>query len=125
LLDVGGEEFIIDLLFYRLKLRCYVVVELKAGKFKPEHLGQLGFYLAAVDRKVRNEHDNPIIGLLLCKSRNKVVTEYALGDKSQPMGVVEYKLAQSLPAELQTSLPSIERIKRELAGLDDQGNHRN
>jgi predicted nuclease of restriction endonuclease-like (RecB) superfamily len=124
LLDVGGEEFFIDLLFYHLKLRCYVVVELKAGKFKPEHLGQLGFYLTAVDRQVRNEHDNPTIGLLLCKSRNKVVAEYALGDKSQPMGVVEYKLAQSLPAELQTSLPSIEQIERELAGMDDERNHR-
>lgn len=124
LLDVGGEEFFIDLLFYHLKLRCYVVVELKAGKFKPEHLGQLGFYLTAVDRQVRNEHDNPTIGLLLCKSRNKVVAEYALGDKSQPMGVVEYKLAQSLPAELQTSLPSIEQIERELAGMDDEANHR-
>lgn len=121
LLDVGGEEFFIDLLFYHLKLRCYIVVELKAGKFKPEHLGQLGFYLTAVDRQVKNEHDNPTIGLLLCKSRNKVVAEYALGDKSQPMGIAEYKLAQSLPAELQTNLPSIERIERELAGIADEG----
>jgi hypothetical protein len=94
---------------------------LKAGKFKPEHLGQLGFYLTAVDRQVKNEHDNPTIGLLLCKSRNKVVAEYALGDKSQPMGIAEYKLAQSLPAELQTNLPSIEQIERELAGIDDEG----
>lgn len=124
LLDVGGEEFFIDLLFYHLKLRCYVVVELKAGKFKPEHLGQLSFYLTAVDRQVRDEHDNPTIGLLLCKSRNKVVAEYALGDKSQPMGVVEYKLAQSLPDELQTSLPSIEQIERELAAMDAEGNSR-
>lgn len=85
LLDVGGDEFFIDLLFYHLKLRCYVVIELKAGKFKPEHLGQLGFYLTAVDRQVKNEHDNPTIGLLLCKSRNKVVAEYALGDNAQPM----------------------------------------
>ena len=121
LLDVGGEEFFIDLLFCHLKLRCYVVVELKAGKFKPEHLGQLGFYLTAVDRQVRNEHDNPTIGLLLCKSRNKVVAEYALGDKTQPMGVVEYKLAQSLPIEMQSSLPSIEQIEQELAGMDDEG----
>lgn len=121
LLDVGGEEFFIDLLFYHLKLRCYVVVELKAGKFKPEHLGQLGFYLTAVDRQVRSGEDNPTIGLLLCKSKNKVVAEYALGDKSQPMGIAEYKLAQSLPAELQTSLPSIEQIERELTGMDDGG----
>jgi predicted nuclease of restriction endonuclease-like (RecB) superfamily len=115
LLDVGGDEFFIDLLFYHLKLRCYVVIELKGGKFKPEHLGQLGFYMTAVDRQVKSEHDNPTIGLLLCKTKNKVVAEYALGDKSQPMGIAEYKLLASLPAELQTSLPSIEQIESELA----------
>lgn len=118
LLDVGGDDFFIDLLFYHLKLRCYVVIELKGGKFKPEHLGQLGFYLTAVDRQIKSEHDNPTIGLLLCKSKNKVVAEYALGDKTQPMGIAEYKLLESLPAELQTSLPSIEQIERELAGDD-------
>lgn len=116
LLDVGGDEFFIDLLFYHLKLRCYVVIELKGGKFKPEHLGQLGFYLTAVDRQLKNEQDNPTIGLLLCKSKNKVVAEYALGDKSQPMGIAEYKLAESLPLEWQTSLPSIEQLERELTG---------
>jgi predicted nuclease of restriction endonuclease-like (RecB) superfamily len=116
LLDVGGDEFFIDLLFYHLKLRCYVVIELKGGKFKPEHLGQLGFYMTAMDRQVKSEHDNPTIGLLLCKSKNKIVAEYALGDKTQPMGIAEYKLLESLPAELQTSLPSIEQLERELAG---------
>lgn len=115
-LEVGGEEFFIDLLFYHLKLRCYVVIELKAGKFKPDHLGQLSFYLTAVDRQVKNEHDSPTIGLLLCKSHNKVVAEYALGDKSQPMGIAEYKLLQSLPEALRTSLPTIEQIERELGG---------
>ena len=114
LLDVGGEEFFIDLLFYHLKLRCYVVIELKAGKFKPEHLGQLGFYLTAVDRQVKAEQDNPTIGLLLCKSKNKVVAEYALGDKGHPMGIAEYKLMDSLPEPLQTSLPTIEEIEKEL-----------
>jgi predicted nuclease of restriction endonuclease-like (RecB) superfamily len=118
LLDVGGDEFFVDLLFYHLKLRCYVVIELKGGKFKPEHLGQLGFYLTAMDRQVKSEHDNPTIGLLLCKSKNKIVAEYALGDKTQPMGIAEYKLLESLPAELQSSLPSIEQIEREL-GSDD------
>ncbi len=117
LLDVGGEEFFIDLLFYHLKLRCYVVIELKAGKFKPEHLGQLGFYLTAVDRQVKSEQDNPTIGLLLCKSKNQVVAEYALGDKSQPMGIAEYKLMASLPEPLQTSLPSIEQIENELKDI--------
>jgi predicted nuclease of restriction endonuclease-like (RecB) superfamily len=118
LLDVGGDEFFVDLLFYHLKLRCYVVIELKGGKFKPEHLGQLGFYLTAVDRQVKSEIDNPTIGLLLCKSKNKIVAEYALSDKTQPMGVAEYKLLESLPPELQTSLPSIEQIERELTGDD-------
>ncbi len=117
LLDVGGEEFFIDLLFYHLKLRCYVVIELKAGKFKPEHLGQLGFYLTAVDRQVKSEQDNPTIGLLLCKSKNQVVAEYALGDKSQPMGIAEYRLMASLPEPLQTSLPSIEQIENELKDI--------
>jgi predicted nuclease of restriction endonuclease-like (RecB) superfamily len=124
LIDVGGDEFFIDLLFYHLKLRCYVVVELKSGKFKPEHLGQLGFYLTAVDRQVKDKQDNQTIGLLLCKSKNRIVAEYALGDKAQPMGVAEYKLLQSLPESLQSSLPSIEQIERELA-VDDEGSEDN
>jgi len=115
-LEVGGDDFFIDLLFYHLKLRCYVVIELKAEKFKPEHLGQLGFYITAVDRQVKAEQDASTIGLLLCKSKNEVVAEYALSDKSQPMGVAEYKLLESLPEELQTNLPSIEQIERELGG---------
>lgn len=115
-LDVGGDEFFVDLLFYHLKLRCYVVIELKAGRFKPEHLGQLSFYLAAVDAQFRHPQDGPTIGLLLCKSKNKVVAEYALRDHTRPIGVAEYQLVESLPAELQTSLPTIEQIERELAG---------
>ncbi|CAI8706559.1 DUF1016 domain-containing protein [Pseudomonas sp. IT-P12] len=118
LLDVGGDEFFIDLLFYHLKLRCYVVVELKAGKFKPEHLGQLSFYLAAVDAQLKHPQDGPTIGLLLCKSKNKVVAEYALRDNARPISVAEYQLRESLPAELQASLPSIEQIERELAGSE-------
>jgi predicted nuclease of restriction endonuclease-like (RecB) superfamily len=118
LLQVGEEEFFIDLLFYHLKLRCYVVIELKADKFKPEHLGQLGFYMTAVDRQMKAEEDAVTIGLLLCKSKDKVVAEYALGDKSQPMGIAEYKLLESLPVPLQTQLPSIEDIERELQGID-------
>ena len=116
LLDVGGDDFFIDLLFYHLKLRCYVVIELKVGKFKPEHLGQLGFYLTAVDAQVKHPDDGPTIGLLLCKSRNKVVAEYALRDTAQPLGVAEYKLLESLPAELKINLPSIAQIERELMG---------
>ena len=117
-LEVGGDDFFIDLLFYHLKLRCYVVIELKAGDFKPEHLGQLSFYLTAVDRQIKDPQDQATIGLLLCKSKNKVVAEYALSDKTQPMGIAEYKLAESLPETLKTNLPSIEQIERELQGND-------
>lgn len=113
-LEVGGDDFFIDLLFYHLKLRCYVVVELKAGAFKPEHAGQLGFYLTAVDMQMKTEQDNPTIGLLLCKSKNKVVAEYALRDSNKPIGVAEYQLIESLPKELQTSLPSIEALENAL-----------
>lgn len=116
-LEVGGDDFFVDLLFYHLKLRCYVVIELKADKFKPEHLGQLSFYLTAIDQQVKAEQDNPTIGLLLCKSKNEVVAEYALRDKNQPLGVAEYQLLESLPEELQTSLPSIEQIEQ---GLKDK-----
>ncbi|MEN9489775.1 MAG: hypothetical protein RJA63_224 [Pseudomonadota bacterium] len=118
-LEVGGDDFFIDLLFYHLKLRCYVVVELKAGPFKPEHTGQLSFYLSAVDAQMKGEHDNPSIGLLLCKSKNKVVAEYALRDSNKPIGVAEYQLLAALPADLQTSLPSIEAIERELLGAPE------
>jgi len=118
-LEVDGDDFFIDLLFYHLKLRCYVVIEIKAGKFKPEHLGQLSFYMTAVDAQVKAEQDAPTIGLLLCKSKNKVVAEYALRENSRPMGIAEYQLIESLPENLQTSLPSIEQIEQELAGGDD------
>jgi predicted nuclease of restriction endonuclease-like (RecB) superfamily len=120
LLDVAGDEFFIDLLFYHLKLRCYVVIELKGGKFKPEHLGQLSFYLTAVDEQVKHSQDAPTIGLLLCKSKNKVVAEYALRNVNKPLGVADYQLVESLPPELQTSLPSIEQIERELGGAADE-----
>jgi predicted nuclease of restriction endonuclease-like (RecB) superfamily len=115
-IEVGGDDFFIDLLFYHLKLRCYVVIELKAGAFKPEHAGQLSFYLSAVDAQMKAAQDGPTIGLLLCKSKNKVVAEYALRDSSKPIGVAEYQLIEALPADLQTSLPSIAAIERALAG---------
>lgn len=114
LLNVGGDEFFIDLLFYHLKLRCYVVIEIKAGKFKPEHTGQLSFYLTAIDAQRKAPEDNPTIGLLLCKSKNKIVAEYALRDNQKPMGVAEYQLVEALPKELESSLPSIELIEREM-----------
>mgnify|MGYP002783557598 CR=1 FL=1 len=115
-IEVGGDDFFIDLLFYHLKLRCYVVIELKAGAFKPEHAGQLSFYLTAVDAQMKAEHDGPSIGLLLCKSKNKIVAEYALRDSSKPIGVAEYQLLEALPADLQTSLPSIKAIEQALIG---------
>lgn len=113
-LDVGGDDFFIDLLFYHLKLRCYVVIEIKAGKFKPEHLGQLSFYMTAIDAQLKAEQDAPTIGLLLCKSKNKVVAEYALRENSRPMGISEYQLIDSLPTNLKTCLPSIEELERNL-----------
>lgn len=113
-LEVGGEDFYVDLLFYHLRLRCYVVIELKAGAFRPEHAGKLNFYLSAVDSLVRAPQDRPTIGLLLCKTKNRVIAEYALRDASKPIGVSEYQLVHALPARLETSLPSIEQIEREL-----------
>ena len=114
-LEVGEEDFYLDLLFYHLKLRCYVVVELKTGDFKPEHTGKLSFYLTAIDKQLKTEQDKPTIGLLLCKNRNKVIAEYALNDINKPIGVSEYPLTQLLPEELKSSLPSIEEIEAELA----------
>lgn len=114
-LDVSGDEFFIDLLFYHLRLRRYVVVELKAGKFKPEHLGQLGFYCTAIDAQVKAHDDEPTIGLLLCKSKNELVAEYALRTTSVPLGIADYQLVEALPQELDASLPSIARIEEELS----------
>lgn len=113
-LTFDDQEFFIDLLFYHLELRCFVVVELKATKFKPEHTGQLSFYLAAADDKLKKENDNPTIGILLCKSKSKIVAEYALRNIKAPIGISEYTLSKALPKELKTSLPTIEEIEAEL-----------
>lgn len=113
-IEVGGDNFFIDLLFYHVKLHCYIVIELKAGEFKPEHLGQLGFYLTAVDKQMKQAQDAPTIGLLLCKSKNKIVAEYALQNNTQPIGISEYELIKSLPKELSIELPSIEQIENEM-----------
>ena len=117
LFDVGGDEFYADLLFYHLKLHCYVVIELKTGKFKPEYLGQLSFYMTATDKQLKSDADAPTIGLLLCKSKNKLVVEYALQDVNKPIGVSEYQIMNALPNEIQCSLPTIEQIERELNEL--------
>ena len=110
---VGGDEFKIDLLFYHIGLKCYIVVELKTGKFKPEFSGQLNFYVSAVDGEVKGSSDNPTLGILICKSKNDTVVEYALQRIESPMGVSEYELTQVLPDEFKSSLPSIEEIEAE------------
>ena len=115
-LEVAGDEFFIDLLFYHTRLKCYVVIELKATAFKPEHAGQLNFYLSAVDAQIKADDDKPTIGLLLCKQQNRLVAEYALSGIDKPIGVAEYQLLRDLPETLERSLPSIEAIEAELAG---------
>ena len=119
-LEVGEQDFYIDLLFYHLQLRCYVVIELKTTAFKPEHAGQLNFYLSAVDDLKRHPDDQPTIGILICKTKDDVVAEYALRGMSQPMGISEYEtqLTESLPAALKGRLPEIEELEAELAGDD-------
>ncbi len=114
-LEVGGDEFFIDLLFYHTRLKCHVVVELKASAFKPEHAGQLNFYLSAIDAQMKAADDRPTIGLLLCRSQNRLVAEYALSGIDKPIGVAEYQLVRSLPEPLDTNLPSIEEIEAELS----------
>lgn len=113
-LNVGNEDFYLDLLFYHIKLKCYVVIELKTGKFKPEYAGKLNFYLAAVDELIKTEDDRPSIGIILCKEKNKTIVEYALKDMTKPIGVSEYKLSEEIPTELKSSLPSIEDFEKEL-----------
>ena len=115
-LQVGERDFFIDLLFYHTRLHCYVVVELKAVDFEPEHAGKLNFYIKAVDEQLRSKDDQPTIGLLLCKNKDKLVAEYALSDIHKPMGVSEYQLTHSLPLNLKSSLPTIEEIETELGG---------
>ena len=110
-IEVGEHDFYIDLLFYHLKLRAFVVIELKKGAFKPEYAGKLNFYCSVVDDVLRHEHDNPTIGLILCQTKDKVLAEYALRDIQKPIGVSEYDLTRALPDELKSSLPSIEDIE--------------
>ncbi|WP_439239149.1 PDDEXK nuclease domain-containing protein [Lonepinella sp. BR2919] len=113
-LEVNGDEFFIDLLFYHTRLKSYVVVELKATAFKPEHAGQLNFYLAAVDAQIKADDDNPTIGLLLCRTQNRLVAEYALSGIDKPIGVAEYALVRNLPEDLQSSLPTVGQLEAEL-----------
>lgn len=113
-IQVGERDFFLDLLFYHTKLHCHVVIELKVVDFEPEHAGKLNFYIKAVDEQLRQVGDNPTIGILLCKNRDKLVAEYALSDINKPMGVTEYELTQSLPEQFKSSLPTIEEIEAEI-----------
>ena len=113
-IQVGERDFYLDLLFYHTRLHCHVVIELKVTDFEPEHIGKLNFYIKAVDEQIRQEGDQPTIGILLCKNKDKTVVEYSLSDIQKPLGVTEYQLTQSLPDDLKGSLPSIEEIEREL-----------
>jgi len=117
---VGEREFLLDLLFYHARLHCYLVIELKVGDFEPAHAGQLNFYVKAVDEQLRKEGDQPTIGLLLCKSKDKLVAEYALSDIAKPLGISEYQLTRSLPESFKSSLPSIEDIEAEIGMLSSK-----
>lgn len=113
--EISENDYYIDLLFYHLELRSYVVVELKAGRFKPEFVGKLNFYLSAVDSQLKQPQDNSTIGILLCKKKDRIEAEYALRDMNKPMGISEYRLTDAIPENIKTKLPSIEELEEELS----------
>jgi len=115
-LEISDKDFYIDLLFYHLKLRCFVVIDLKIGDFKPEYAGKMNFYCSAVDDLLKHPADQPTIGLILCQTKDKILAEYSLRDMNKPIGVSEYELTRILPDNLKATLPSIEEIEEELCG---------
>ncbi len=117
-LEVEGEEYFIDLLLFHRRLRCLVAIELKIGAFKPEHVGKMQFYLTALDRQVRQEDENPSIGIILCKEKKRTVVEYALHDARKPIGVATYEIRKTLPKKLAGQLPSPEKIAELLENID-------
>jgi predicted nuclease of restriction endonuclease-like (RecB) superfamily len=119
-LEVAGNDYYLDLLFYHVTLKCYVVVELKNRKFIPEYAGKLNFYLSAVDSLLKRDDDQPTIGLLLCRDKNNIEVEFALRDMNKPMGVSEYTLVESLPDNLKGALPTVEEIESDLQQLQGQ-----
>ena len=121
-LEVGNQDFYVDLLFYHLKLRCFLVIELKDKDFKPEYAGKMNFYLSVVDDVLKHSSDNPSIGLILCKTKNNVLAEYTLRDMAKPIGIAEYRLTESLPEHIKTALPSIEELEAELSKTLTDGN---
>jgi predicted nuclease of restriction endonuclease-like (RecB) superfamily len=108
---IDNQDFYIDLLFYHIKLKCYVVVELKAIEFKAEFAGKMNLYLSAIDDSLKTKAENPTIGLLLCKSKSKIIAEYALRGMTQPIGIAEYEINNAIPKEIKTELPTIEEIE--------------
>ena len=114
-IEVGDKDFYIDLLFYHLELRCFVVIELKKGTFKPEYAGKTNFYCSVVDDRLKHENDQPTIGLILCQEKDRVLAEYSLRDIQKPIGVSEYELTSILPETLKSSLPTVEEIEAELS----------
>jgi len=119
-IEVAGDDFYIDLLFYHLRLRCFVVIDLKAGAFKPEDAGKMSFYLGAVDDTLKHRDDKPTIGIILCGTKKRLIAEYALRNMSAPIGVSEYRLATTLPEDLKGSLPSVEELESELRKSRDR-----
>ncbi len=118
-IQIGKKEMFADLLFYHIELRCYVVVELKVTEFEPAYIGQLGVYVAAINHQKKTELDNETIGLLICKTKDNVVAEYALESTNQPIGISEYNLSNLLPKEYQSNLPSIDDIEKSIKHIDD------
>ena len=114
-LVVSDREFSLDLLFYHLHLRCFIVVDLKKGEFQPEHAGKMNVYCSVVDDQLRHVHDAPTLGLILCQSKDRIIAEYALRDVHKPIGIADYEFTRALPAELASSLPSIEELEAELS----------
>ena len=113
-LEVEEEDFYIDLLFYHLRLKCFIVIDLKMEPFKPEFAGKMNFYLSVVDEQLRQDVDNPGIGIILCKTRKKLIAEYTLRNTNTPIGASEYKLTRIIPPDLQKNLPSIRELEKEL-----------
>jgi hypothetical protein len=117
---VSDKEFRIDLLFYHVNLHCYVVIDLKMGEFEPQYSGQMSFYVAAVDNQLRGDLDNPTIGIILCKSKDRTIVEYALQGSHQPIGVSTYQVQSQLPPDMQKNLPTVEQLEMELSTAIDE-----
>ena len=119
-LDVGNEDFYIDLLFYHLRLRAFIVIDLKKGKFKPEYAGKLNFYCNVVNDRLKHASDAPTIGLILCQTKDHLLAEYSVAGIDKPIGISTYELTRALPTELRSALPTVEEIEAELAALAPQ-----